>query len=141
MRSIANKYITRILVEILQHEGQDDPISVSELMELVPLTDRQIRKVVRYLINERLEAIGSKSSLPAGFFKVMSIDDYIEAISNLNPRSKKIEERALNLAKACNRNGIEIPEIHISNHKNSSKITVHIHNSVVFLGNEKEIIN
>jgi len=140
MESIADKYISRILIEILQHEGQDNPVGVSALMELVPLTDRQVRKVVRYLINERLEPIGSKSSLPAGFFKVTSVDDFIEAVSNLNPRSKKIEERALNLAKACNRSGVEIPEIHISNYKNSSKITVHIHNSVVFLGNEKEII-
>lgn len=140
MNGISEKYITKILNMILDHEGQENPVSVSTLMETVPLSDRQIRKIVRYLINEELQPLGSKSSLPAGYFRVMNIDDYIEAISNLNPRSKKIEERALNLAKACNQDGIEIPDIHISNYKNNSKITVHIHNSVVFLGNEKEII-
>lgn len=140
MKSIAEKYIQRILDEIFLHEGLDNPIQVSELMQLVPLTDREIRKVVRYLINERLEPIGSKSSSPAGFFKIADINDFIEALSNLNPRSKKIEDRALNLAKACRNNGIDIPEVHISKYKNNSKIIVHIHNSVVFIGNEKDVI-
>lgn len=140
MKSIAEKYIQRILDEIFLHEGLDNPIQVSELMQLVPLTDREIRKVVSYLINERLEPIGSKSSLPAGFFKITDINDFIEALSNLNPRSKKIEDRALNLAKACRNNGIDIPEVHISKYKNNSKIIVHIHNSVVFIGNEKDVI-
>lgn len=140
MKSIAEKYIQRILNEIFLHEGLNDPIQVSELMQLVPLTDREIRKVVRYLINEKLEPIGSKSSLPAGFFKITDINDFIEALSNLNPRSKKIEDRALNLAKACRNNGIDIPEVHISKYKNNSRIIVHIHNSVVFIGNDKDVV-
>jgi hypothetical protein len=141
MKSITEKYIQKILEAILLHEGINNPIQVSELMEIVPLTDREIRKVIQYLVNERLEPIGSKSSLPAGFFKVTDINDFIEALSNLNPRSKKIEDRALNLVKACRNNGIDIPEVHISKYKNNSKIIVHIHNSVVFIGNEKDVVN
>lgn len=140
MKNITEKYIQKILEEILEHEGLENPIQVSELMEIVPLTDREIRKVIQYLVNERLEPIGSKSSLPAGFFKITDIDDFIEALSNLNPRFKKIEDRAINLAKACRNNGIDIPEVHISKYKNNSKITVYIHNSVVFIGNEKDVI-
>ena len=140
MKTIAEKYIQRILDEIFLHEGLENPIQVSELMQIVPLTNREIRKVVQYLINERFEPIGSKSSLPAGFFIITDINDYIEAVSNLNPRSIKIEARALNLAKACRKKGIEIPEVHISKYKKSSKIIVHIHNSVVFIGNEKDVI-
>ncbi|MCB9789962.1 hypothetical protein H6762_03185 [Candidatus Nomurabacteria bacterium] len=140
MKNITEKYIQQILEEILLHEGIDNPIQVSELMEIVPLTDREVRKVIQYLVNERLQPIGSKSSLPAGFFKITDIDDFIEALSNLNPRSKKIEDRALNLAKACRNNGIDIPEVHISKYKNNSKISVHIHNSVVFIGNEKDVV-
>ena len=53
MKTVADKYIQRILEEIFLHEGLENPIQVSELMEIVPLTGREIRNVVRYLINER----------------------------------------------------------------------------------------
>lgn len=141
MKGIANKHIQQIIEEIMRHKGSENPVMVSELSRIVPLTDREVRKVVSYLVNSRQYPFGSRSKLPAGFFRIMDINDFLEAVSNLDPRSKKIKERALNLAKACRQHEIDIPEIHVSRYQNKSKITVHINNSVVFIGNEKQILN
>jgi len=140
MKNIAKKYITRVVKEILSHQGYENPVSVSELMALVPLTDREIRRLVSHLVVEELYPIGSKSSKPAGFFKITDMNDFIEAIANLDPRSKKIEKRALRLAKACKKYGLEIPEIKISKYKNSTHLSIQIKNSIVFIGNEKKYI-
>ena len=140
MKNIAEKYITRLIKEILSHEGSENPISVSELMAIVPLTSREIRRLVSYLVVEELYPIGSKSSKPVGFFRVVDIDDFIEAVANLDPRSKKIEKRALRLAKACKKYGLEIPEINISKYKNSMHLSIQIKNSVVFIENGKKYV-
>ena len=140
MKGIAEKYIQKIINEVMNHRGSQDPIMVSELAQIVPLTDREIRRVISFLVNKEFYPFGSKSSIPAGFFRIMDINDFLEAISNLDPRSKKIKDRALNLAKACRKNKIDIPEIHVSRFQDKSKIIVHINNSVVFIGNEKQII-
>lgn len=136
MKNIAEKYIQTIIAIIENHKGADSPIQVSELMEVVPLTDRQIRKVIRYIVNERKFPIGSKSSPPAGYFLITSADDFIEAISNLNPRSKKIDQRAKNLAEACKLNDIKIPDIKVNKEKLSSHIRVEINNSIVFINDD-----
>lgn len=133
MKSIAEKYINKIIDKIMSHYGSSDPIQVSELMSLVPLTDREIRKVVSYLVTEKLYPIGSKSSHPAGFYRITDFDDFVDALSNLNPRSKKIEKRALKLAQACRNSGIEIPELTVSKYKSHSTISIEIKNSVVFI--------
>lgn len=140
MKNIAEKYITKLIEEILSHEGSENPISVSELMTIVPLTDREIRRLVSYLVVEELYPIGSKSSKPAGFFRIVDIGDFIEAIANLDPRSKKIEKRALRLAKACRKYGLEIPEVNIAKYKNSTHLSIQITNSVVFIENGKKYV-
>lgn len=140
MKGIAEKYIQRIINEVMKHKGSHDPIQVSELSKIVPLTDREIRRTISYLVNKEFYPFGSRSSLPAGFFRIMNIDDFLDAVSNLDPRSKKIKERALNLVEACRKNKIEIPEIHVFRYQDKSKIIVHINNSVVFIGNEKQFI-
>jgi hypothetical protein len=140
MEKVESTYLKRIINEVMRHKGSQDPVQVSELSKLVPLTDREIRRAVSYLVNKEFYPFGSRSKLPAGFFRIMDVDDFLEAVSNLDPRSRKIKERALNLAKACRQNNIDIPEIHVSKYQDKSKIIVHINNSVVFIGNEKQII-
>ena len=136
MKNIAEKYIQKIIETIENHKGASCPIQVSDLMKVVPLTDRQIRKVIRYVINERKYPIGSKSSPPAGYFLITCANDFVEAVSNLNPRSEKINQRASNLAEACRLNNIEIPDVKIDKEKLSSHIKVEINNSIVFINDD-----
>jgi len=140
MKGYSPDYIQSILNAILSHEGSENPIRVSELSRLVPLESRDIRRIVSYLVNELFYPIGSKSDKPAGFFIVKDLDDFLNAISNLDPRSKKIKDRAKNLIEACRKANIHIPEVHIKKYQDKSKIVVHINNSVVFIGNDKQII-
>jgi len=140
MKAYSPNFIQTILEAILKHEGSEDPIQVSELAQLVPLESRDIRRIVSYLVNEMLYPIGSRSDKPAGFFIVKDLDDFLDAISNLDPRSKKIKDRAKNLIQACRKANIHIPEVYIKKYQDRSKIVVHINNSVVFIGNDKQIV-
>lgn len=139
MKGLSEKYIQKILNAIFLHEGAENPIRVSDLENIVPLKSRDIRRIVSYLVNELHYPIGSRSDNPAGFFIVKDLDDFLDAISNLDPRSKKIKERANNLIHACRKANIDIPEVQIKKFQDRSKIIVNISNSVVFIGNEKQI--
>ncbi|MBN1968683.1 MAG: hypothetical protein JW870_04900 [Candidatus Delongbacteria bacterium] len=136
--NIADKYINTILDEIMKHEGYSNPIQVSDLMSIVPLEDREIRSVVSYLVVEKYYPIGSTSSRPSGFFKIKNANDLIKAIKNLNPRSNKIDKRTISLIKACRKFNIPIPKITLTKEIDSSRLVIHIKESVVFIKNGKD---
>lgn len=122
-------YKQNILELIEKHLGKDDPIGVAEIMKKLPLTDREIRKVVQLLINDSGYPIGSTTKGPYGFFMIVSLEDYFEAVSNLMSRKDKLKERIKSLVKACKNEGLEVPEINIHNTKD--KTIFNISNSVV----------
>lgn len=117
----------KVLEVIRKHLGKTNPIMVSEIMEYIGLTDREIRKVVQLLVNEFHYAIGSTTKGPYGFFMVVSFEDYLEAVQNLHSRQLKIQERIESLKKACAEEGIELPDIEIK----QDKAIFNIHNSII----------
>lgn len=123
------KYSKTILKYIRQRLGRDNAIKVDELMKLIPLTDREVRRVVQYLVNEGNHPIGSTTQPPYGFFMIVSVEDYLEAVKNLLNRNSKIRERIDSLKTACELEGVKIPEVEINQSKNSP--VFNISNSVV----------
>lgn len=109
MRFINHQYKIPVLRLIQKHQGKDHPIQVSDIMDSIPLSDREIRRIVQYLINNMGYAIGSTTKNPFGFFMIVKIEDYLEAISNLESRKRKIQERIDAIRKACLDSGLEIP--------------------------------
>lgn len=59
MNNIDEKQKLKILELIKKHLGKSNPIQVDELIKEVLLPDREVRKIVQYLINEDKYQIGS----------------------------------------------------------------------------------
>lgn len=118
-----------ILRLVRKHLGKDNPIMVKEIMEHVPLNDREIRKVIQLLVNESKQPIGSTTRGPYGFFIIVSFDDYLEAVRNLFNRKDKIQERIDSLRDACRKSGLDMPEVKV--YENDGNTTFDISNSVV----------
>lgn len=123
------KYSKTILKHIRQRLGRNNAIKVEELMKLIPLTDREIRRVIQYLVNEGNHPIGSTTQPPYGFFMIVSIEDYLEAVKNLANRNSKIQERIKCLRIACEIEGVKVPDVEVHQVKDSP--IFNISNSVV----------
>lgn len=119
----------KILNEIRKHIGKDNPIQVEDLMKVIPLSDREIRKIVQFLVNECNNPIGSTTKGPYGFYMIADLDDYLEAIKNLSNRKKRLAERVEKLRKSCIDNGIKVPKVDVR--KEGESITFNISNSIV----------
>jgi hypothetical protein len=123
------KYKEKVLESIQAHLGKANAIKVDELMKTIPLKDREIRRVVQYLVNEERHAIGSTTNPPYGFYMIITIDDYLEAVKNLFSRKTKIKERIESLRDACKQTGLDTPEIEIQTDGNTQ--IFNITNSIV----------
>lgn len=124
-----NDFDKEILKLINKHIGKSNPIKVEEIMKAIPLSDREIRRIVQYLINEGNNPIGSTTRGPYGFYMIADFDDYLEAIRNLSSRKKKLVERVEQLRQSCLKHGVKVPRVEINEEKN--KTTFNISNSVV----------
>lgn len=129
MNEKETRYKNKVLEVVRQRLGKDNAIKVAELMEFVPLNDREIRRVVQHLVNEGKHPIGSTVNPPYGFYMIVSVEDYLEAVKNLFNRKTKIKERIESLRSACAREGIEVPKVEI--HESKGSQVVNISNSVV----------
>ena len=129
MTNIDEKQKLRVLELIKNHLGKDNPIQVEDLIKHVLLPDREIRRIVQYLINEDKYPIGSTTKGPYGFFMIVSFEDYLEAVKNLTNRKEKLKERVSSLREACIRDGIQVPKVEFFDAK--SKTIFKISNSVV----------
>lgn len=123
------RYKNKILEAVKERLGKDNAIRVAELMELIPLNDREIRRVIQHLVNEDKYPIGSTPNPPYGFFMIVSIEDYLEAVKNLFNRKTKIKERIDSLKEACEKEGVKVPQVEI--HKQKGSQVFNISNSVV----------
>ncbi len=106
MTQIDEKQKQKILELIQEHLGKSNPIQVDEIIREILLPDREIRRIVQYLINEDKYPIGSTTKGPYGFFMIVSFEDYLEAVKNLTNRKEKLKERVNSLREACIRDGI-----------------------------------
>jgi hypothetical protein len=106
------KYKKKVLKIIESHLGNTNPIQVREIMSLLPLTDREIRRVVQHLINEEQHPIGSTTKGPYGFYMIVTFEDFLEAIKNLTNRKKMLGERVEKLHSACKKNGLNFPKVY-----------------------------
>ena len=129
MNEQERKYSNKILSVIKKHLGKENAIKVDDLMSIVPLNDREIRRVVQYLVNNKQYPIGSTTNSPYGFYIIVDIEDYLEAVKNLMNRKSKLVERIQSLREACIKSGISVPKIEVNKH-NGSQI-VNISNSIV----------
>ena len=129
MNEKEKKYQNKILKLIKKHISKTNPIQVDQLMESIPLNDREIRRVVQYLVNEGNYPIGSTTKGPYGFYMIASFEDYLEAVKNLMHRKEKLKERVENLRKACKKHGLNVPQVEI--HEGASNPVFNISNSVV----------
>ena len=129
MKTIDEKQKLKILELIRKHVGKNNPIQVDEIMDGVLLPDREIRRVVQYLVNEGNHPIGSTTKGPYGFYMIASFEDYLEAVKNLMHRKEKLKERVENLREACKKHGLNVPQVEI--HKEDSNPVFNISNSVV----------
>lgn len=100
MKEIDPVMESKILKLIKARIGKSNPIQVKDIMEFVALPDREIRRIVQNLINQKGYAIGSITKNPHGFFMIVSLDDYLEAVKNLMGRKEKINERIEALKKS-----------------------------------------
>ncbi len=105
------KYKRNVLRIIEKHLGSHNPVQVKEIMSSLPLTDREIRRVVQYLINEEQHPIGSTTKGPYGFFMIVTFEDFLEAIKNLSNRKKMLGKRVKKLHSACKKNGLNFPQV------------------------------
>ncbi len=122
-------YKNQILELIKKHISKGNPIQVDELMQFVPLNDREIRRVVQYLVNEGRHPIGSTTKGPYGFYMIATFEDYLEAVKNLMHRKDKLKQRVESLREACLKNGLNMPKVEIN--KDGEKAVFNISNSVV----------
>ena len=129
MKNIDKKIKLKILGLIKKHLGKDNPIQVEDLIEKVLISDREIRRIVQYLINEEKYPIGSTTKGPYGFFMIVDFEDYLEAVKNLTNRKEKLKERVNALREACIREGVQVPKVDF--YDNKSKTVFKISNSVV----------
>ena len=68
-----NDFENEILKLINKHIGKSNPIKVEEIMKAIPLSDREIRRIVQYLINEGNNPIGSTRKGPYGFYMIADL--------------------------------------------------------------------
>lgn len=129
MNEQEKKYSKKILEVIKRHLGKDNAIKVEDLMDIVPLNNREIRRVVQYLVNIKQYPIGSTTNSPYGYYMIVNIEDYLEAVKNLSNRKSKLIERIQSLREACLKSGISVPKIEV-NANNGSQI-INISNSIV----------
>lgn len=129
MNKFEEKQKLEILEIIKKHLGKDNPIQVEDLVEKVLVPDREIRRIVQYLINEEKYPIGSTTKGPYGFFMIVNFEDYLEAVKNLTNRKEKLKERVNALREACIREGVQVPKVDF--YDNKSKTVFKISNSVV----------
>jgi hypothetical protein len=123
------KYSKKVLKYIRQRLGRNNAIKVEDLMTLIPLNDREIRRVVQHLVNEGNHPIGSTTNSPYGFYMIVDVEDYLEAVRNLINRKTKLQERIESLRKACVNEGVSVPKVEISKSKGTQ--IFNISNSVV----------
>jgi hypothetical protein len=128
---IDEQYKNMIRDIIMTRNGRSSAIKIDDLMKIIPLSHREIRRVVQYLVNEDKEAIGSTVSSPYGFYKIVSLEDYFHAVKNLFARKEKIMERIKNLEEACHLSGLDIPKTDVKVHKTKNHESIHINNSIV----------
>lgn len=128
MINIDARHKRKLLRVIKKHLGRSNPIQVDELAAYVPLTDREIRKVVQELVIDFGHPIGSTTKGPHGFFFIIDEGDLEEAIKNLLHRKVKIEKRIDSLKQNYG-SGISIPNIKIN--KSKFKTIINISNSIV----------
>lgn len=129
MNEQEKKYSKKILEVIKRHLGKENAIKVEDLMDIVPLNDREIRRVVQYLVNVKQYPIGSTTNSPYGFYMIINIEDYLEAVKNLSNRKSKLIERIQSLREACLKRGISVPRIEVNTNDGSQ--IVNISNSIV----------
>jgi len=129
MKQIIDEQYKKLIKDtIMSREGRLSAVKISDLMDTIDLSHREIRRVVQYLVNEDKEAIGSTVSHPYGFYKIVSLEDYFHAVKNLFARKEKIMERIKNLEEACRLSGLDIPKTDVKVHRtknNESIVTVH----------------
>lgn len=129
MKKINPKDGNKVLSVIQNYKGRKNPILARDISQLITLSDREIRKIVQYLINVRGHPIGSTTKGPYGFFMIIDFEDYFEAVSNLSNRKEKIYERIKALRKACQKHGIDVPKI--EEIKSEGQTVFNITNSVI----------
>lgn len=129
MNTIDDKQKSKILELIKKHVGKNNPVQVEEIMNGVLLPDREIRRIVQYLVNEGNYPIGSTTKGPYGFYMIASFEDYLEAVKNLMHRKEKLKERVESLRMACKKHGLNVPHVEIR--EGNSNPIFNISNSVV----------
>lgn len=128
MPEIDERHKRKLLKIIRKHLGRTNPIQVDELAAYVPLTDREIRKVVQELVIDFGYPIGSTTKGPHGFYFIIDEGDLEEALRNLLHRKVKIEKRIDSL-KSNFGDHTQLPNIKIS--KSKFKTIINISNSIV----------
>jgi glutamate formiminotransferase len=126
MPDIDDNHKRKILEVISKHVGKKKPVQVSDLMSFVPLSDREIRKVIQELILDFGEPIGSTTKGPHGFYFIADQDDLDETVNNLENRRDMIDKRIKALKKQ-----LEIPQINPQTTKQKCQTVINISNSII----------
>lgn len=83
---------SRVLAVLREHRGRPAAIGKAELSAEIGVCERTLRDIIKHLIEEHHEPIGSCSGAPAGYF-------YINSEAELNLAMHELRTRIIEMAK------------------------------------------
>lgn len=88
---------SRVLALLREHRGRQAAIGKAELAQQTGLCERRVRQLIKHLIEEHREPIGSCSGPPAGYFWIDSPAELDLAMHELRTRIIEMAKRMAHL--------------------------------------------
>ncbi|HNP80160.1 MAG TPA: hypothetical protein PKN47_01755 [Nitrospira sp.] len=90
---------SRVLTILREHRGRQAAIGKAELAKQTGVCERTVRDLIKHLIEEHHEPIGSCSGAPGGYFYINSPAELDLAMHELRTRIIEIAKRMSHLKK------------------------------------------
>lgn len=90
----------RILKALESHKGKDNPITAKALSKKAKAPEREVRRVISYLVTNHRLLIASSVHSPYGFYLIEDVDELKRCLSQYCSRLKNLRDRAQSLYKS-----------------------------------------
>jgi len=89
-----------ILHALKRHKGRDNAITAKALARNVHLPEREVRRIISWLVTEQKCLIASSVHEPYGFYLIKSLYELKGCLGQYYSRITKLKDRATSLYKA-----------------------------------------
>ncbi|MCS6290380.1 MAG: hypothetical protein H8K10_15600 [Nitrospira sp.] len=83
----------KVMTLLTERQGRQAAIGKSELAKITGMPEREVRRVIKHLIEEHGEPIGSTSGEPHGYYLICTADEQAHAENELRHRIIELARR------------------------------------------------